>query len=1078
MSPSSRFRAAGCLAALLLSSTVAGAEPRRILLEPPGLEEAPMQASAPVELAGRYFFQATDPLHGYELWVADGEDLAAARRLTDLCPGICGIYAGNLMAIGERVFFTLGDLQGNALYAIDGDQVSLVLRFPGYLSEAVAFGGQLYFDVSLLSDKTIYRSNGQPGDLEPFDRLCGAIPGECQYSQLEVAYDGLYYLKEGKLVRVAAGGDRSELIDLERMGDPVLLGGGRFVFWGCQAFDCVMYASDGSAAGTRRILPGDPLSDGRSAKAWNGQAYWITDGGQLVRSDGTDAGTGPVPGIVAKWLIAATPTHLFYTRTGDTERDLRLRSLSAGGVDQELLAFDFFDPEPVGILGNSLFLAYNGQTLHVSDGTPAGTRLAERVAGSLDSIVIGGRLYFQAHTLTSQRVELWSFDQAGNAEAVFPPRLAPRGDNARPIVAGNSLFAWADGDFPRFWSVDPFSLEPTPLPFDGPPLLPLLPAGDRLLAHTRTHPDQYFSVTAAGIEALPIEPRGGLAAAADGKLFWSEADPGQKLFTDDGIPGGRRLIFDFDPGWTLPSCSRRCPRYHPSSLALRGDLVYFVAADQPSRPDWNGEAAVWVYRRSSGEIARLMDFLESSYTNDPYFFPAGGKVVFQIDAPPEKRGLWASDGTPAGTRRIVAADSNSVYYTVLGAVGELIFFTEGNRLFTSDFNPGGARLLLAAPDLVISGSAAAVAGDHFFFAAATDALGLELWTSDGTAAGTRAFDLRPGPLGSRPSSLLGVGERLVFAADRGSHGYELYQSDGTLEGTTLLADIAPSQLPSTPSYLKAVGERLFFDADDGASGRGLWSLDLPAPRPGCPAGKLCLQNGRFELSVTAQGQHLVEGSRVLASAESGVFSFFAPNNWELLVKVLDGCAINQRFWVYSAAATDVPFTLKVLDRATGEQREYSHPGFAPAAPALDSDAFATCGAPAPPGAYSAVLPPAGTAPRCGDEVAAFCFGPNGRFRARAVWQTPAAGGAANPAPFGSHDSGIFTYFSPSNWELMVKVLDGCAINGYHWVFVAGTTDVGWNLEIEDRVEGQVRSYGNVAGNARPAVADSSAFACN
>jgi ELWxxDGT repeat protein len=419
-----------------------------------------------------------------------------------------------------------------------------------------------------------------------------------------------------------------------------------------------------------------------------------------------------------------------------------------------------------------------------------------------------------------------------------------------------------------------------------------------------------------------------------------------------------------------------------------------------------------------------------------------------------------------------------VYYTVLGAVGELVFFTEGNRLFTSDLNPGGAKVVLAAPDLVISGSAAAVAGDHFFFAAATDALGLELWTSDGTSAGTRAFDLRPGPLGSWPSSLLGVGERLVFAADRGSHGYELYQSDGTLEGTTLLADIAPGQLPSTPSHLKAVGERLFFDADDGASGRGLWSLDLPAPRPGCPAGKLCLQNGRFELSVTAQGQHLVEGSRVLASAESGVFSFFAPNNWELLVKVLDGCTINQRFWVYSAAATDVPFTLKVLDRATGEQREYSHPGFAPAAPALDSDAFATCGAAALPGAYGAVLPPAGTAPRCGDDPTAFCFGPEGRFRARAVWQTPAAGGAANPAPFGSHDSGIFTFFSPSNWELMVKVLDGCAINGNHWVFVAGTTDVGWNLEIEDRAKGQVRSYGNVAGNARPAVADSSAFACN
>ena len=1069
-------RAAFCLAAVFLTGTLAEAQPRRIQLEPPVLEEAPGQGSAPVELAGRYFFHATDPLHGHELWVADGEDIAAARRLTDLCPGACGISANNLMAIGERVFFTLYEDPDYALFAIDGDQVSLVFRFPGYLRQAVAFGDEIYFHVARSGEEKLLRSNGEPGDLETFDRLCGDVPGPCQHTQLHVAYDGLYYLRKGKLMRVSTGGGGAELIELERMGAPILLGSGRFVFWGCQD-DCSMFTSDGTGAGTRRILPGNPLADGGSTLAWNGKAYWVTSAGQLVRSDGSDAGTSQVPGIVAKNLIAATPTHLFYTRASGNEK--RLRSLSVQGVDQELATFDYFDPDLVGILGNSVFVAHSG-SLRVSDGTPAGTRLLDlRAAPSTASLQIGNRLYFSVYSSAAPLYGggLWSFDQSGDGEPVFPPRVLPRGDNAQPIIAGDSLFAWADGDFPRFWSVDPLSLEPTPLPFEGPPLRPIFAAGDSLVANTRTSPNAYYSVTTAGLEPLPIEPEGGFAGAPDGTLFWGEVDPGQKLYTDDGLPGGRRLTFDFDPGWTRSPCSRHCPRYHPSSLAVRGDLVYFVAADQPGQPNWIGGAAVWVYHRGSGEITRLMVFGESSYTNDPSFFPVGDKVVFQVEAPPEARGLWVSDGTPAGTRLIAGAEATD-YYTVLGAAGEQVFFTSGNRLFVSDLNPGGARLVLGEPGLVIVDSTAAVAGDHLFFAARTDGMGVELWASDGTAAGTRALDLLPGPLGSRPGSLLGVGERLVFAADRGTHGYELYQSDGTLEGTTLLADIAPGKLPSTPSHLVAKGERLFFTADDGKSGRGLWSFDLPAPRPGCPAGLLCLQNGRFEVSVAAQGENLVAGSRVLASAESGVFSFFAPNNWELLVKVLDGCALNQRFWVYSAAATDVPYTLKVRDRATGQEREYRHTGNGPAAPALDPDAFATCGAPAPASAWGAIQPAAGTAPRCGDDPAAFCFGPGGRFRAKATWQTAGAGGGAKPAPFGSLDSGIFTFFSPSNWELMVKVLDGCAINGRHWVFVAGTTDVGWDLEIEDRVTGQVRSYQNNAGAARAAVADSGAFACN
>ncbi len=43
----------------------------------------------------------------------------------------------------------------------------------------------------------------------------------------------------------------------------------------------------------------------------------------------------------------------------------------------------------------------------------------------------------------------------------------------------------------------------------------------------------------------------------------------------------------------------------------------------------------------------------------------------------------------------------------------------------------------------------------------------------------------------------------------------------------------------------------------------------------------------------------------VSSPDSALFWMFAPGNWEVLVKVLDGCASNGRYWILSAGATDV-----------------------------------------------------------------------------------------------------------------------------------------------------------------------------
>lgn len=78
------------------------------------------------------------------------------------------------------------------------------------------------------------------------------------------------------------------------------------------------------------------------------------------------------------------------------------------------------------------------------------------------------------------------------------------------------------------------------------------------------------------------------------------------------------------------------------------------------------------------------------------------------------------------------------------------------------------------------------------------------------------------------------------------------------------------------------------------------------------------------------------------NTDSALFWFFAPNAWEVLVKTVNGCAYNDRFWVFSAGATNVFYRLEVFDVRAGAAKIYfNYPG--PPAPAVtDTDAFPTC----------------------------------------------------------------------------------------------------------------------------------------
>ena len=106
---------------------------------------------------------------------------------------------------------------------------------------------------------------------------------------------------------------------------------------------------------------------------------------------------------------------------------------------------------------------------------------------------------------------------------------------------------------------------------------------------------------------------------------------------------------------------------------------------------------------------------------------------------------------------------------------------------------------------------------------------------------------------------------------------------------------------------------------------------------------------------------------------------------------------------------------------------------------------------------------------------ALCF-QDGAFEVRVSWVSGDSQGIGYPFPLGGADGGLFTFFSPRNPEMLVKVLDGCALNGHYWFYLAAATDLEYTVAVRRVATEQERRYAS-GGGLKPGVADTGAFPC-
>ena len=283
--------------------------------------------------------------------------------------------------------------------------------------------------------------------------------------------------------------------------------------------------------------------------------------------------------------------------------------------------------------------------------------------------------------------------------------------------------------------------------------------------------------------------------------------------------------------------------------------------------------------------------------------------------------------------------------------------------------------------------------------------------------------------------------------------------------------------------------------DSSFSNQATATTFLGDPEP-CVAGPniLCLQDGRFQVEVDWRDFDDVTGSASdagLTSPDSGLLYFFRPANWEMLVKVIDGCGFNGHFWVFAAATTNVEYTLKVTDTVSGFVQTYHNDLGVSSDAITDTSAFATCAGsglgtspsgqteiqelPTLTGIFSQTETTEKATGICEPSETALCL--NGeQYLVEIEWADfDGNTGVGHVDALQSTDSGLFWFFNENNLEMLVKVLDGCGFNGRQWVFAAATTNVEYTLRVTEVSTGEVNEYFNPLGNAAAAVTDTAAF---
>lgn len=688
---------------------------------------------------------------------------------------------------------------------------------------------------------------------------------------------------------------------------------------------------------------------------------------ELWRTDGTVEGTGlvtvpatgrlnldpgalyPVVGGAVFLVESAVPCSLdLWATDGSAQGTFRLRSF---GVDDcptlvipELREHEGFD--------GSVFLAFQGRNsrreleteIWRTDGTRGGTfPITVSQSGNGDrfwevqTAAFRGEIYFNAVGGSENGNELWKSDGTpGSAERVaelcpgvlyYRPETACSSHAAPLAVVGDHLVFIATGDGGRqrqLWVTDG-TTEGTRRAA-GQPGEWVLPRrwrvlGDRLLFYLSGDETGWWSFRAPDGPAVHLKRSFDTAAAEvlNGRVVFLPIDPvvRQEPWVTDGTHAGTRLLVDLAQPSTPPS-----PPATPSGLEVE----------------------------HLGDRRFLLTWSDRSDDEDGFFVEsAGGRswspnfADLVVEVPP--------DTTSAIVELDRAPGVIGVRSLRDGAVSPVNFVS----VEVGDCQPTNAILCLqdlrwgafvrwrnqhAAPGETNTGVARAVpapagndqAGLFWFFT--PDNLELILKAIDGTSVNSYTWIFH--------GSLTDLEYWIeVHDFDEWTDWWQHHNPPGQVcGGADTEALGGPSWFSINPGGASSSSATSRFDlpraparaaAPSGPATR-FAVLDAPAgaaQTAPCLADEetLCFLDGRIAVTAAWTDHHNGGNGRAGAvpyTDVTGFFTFFEPQNLELVVKVLDGRTVNGKIWVFYGALTDIGYTIEVRDLAGHAVRTYEN----------------------------------------------------------------------------------------------------------------------------------------------------------
>lgn len=433
-------------------------------------------------------------------------------------------------------------------------------------------------------------------------------------------------------------------------------------------------------------------------------------------------------------------------------------------------------------LGHELFQTDVGQPLSlVKDINPGPASSFPGAPAEL-----GGKLYFAADHASFGR-EIWTTDGTAIGTVLWAD-LTPGGASAAPEVhvaaAGGVVFSALDQAQIRqlFWS-------------DGNPA--------NITQLTAKTVFDGFST----FESFH---------ASSGHFFFvtSTLAAGQEVWVSDGTAGGTQLLADISAG---------------AEDTLVREFIEFGGATYFSAASWiNGDRSLW---RTDGTSAGTTSFVQIGFpgadTGDLLSF--GGKLLFTAYDAVNGAEIWETDGTLAGTQvltDLTPAGVSSAAQSLFAFGGQVLFTVpdqapQSEGVYRLSAGPLGATLLLAAQVTgVNAGWEWAEHAGRAYFRTNAAGSGLELWSTDGTSAGTSLVaDIEPGLGFSSPADFVSTPSGLLFVAQTTASGRELYQhAAGT---TSLHTDLNPlvQNGNSNPDVVTTVFARdVYLGASEGTNG--------------------------------------------------------------------------------------------------------------------------------------------------------------------------------------------------------------------------------------------------------------------